>query len=101
MFAQVETDAGKASIRLNGRFDFSAHRAFRESCAQALAASEVGELEIDLGAVDDLDSSALGMPLMLREKAQSANKVVALANCRGAVRRVLDIANFAKLFEIR
>ena len=101
MFAQVETDAGKTCIRLNGRFDFSAHRAFRESYAPWLDADEVRELEIDLGAVDYLDSSALGMLLMLREKAQAANKAVSLANCRGAVRQVLDIANFGKLFSIR
>jgi hypothetical protein len=29
------------------------------------------------------------------------NKTVSLCNCRGAVRQVLDIANFAKLFAIR
>ena len=34
------------------------------------------ELEIDLAAVDYLDSSALGMLLMLREKAQAADKTV-------------------------
>ena len=101
MFAQVVTDAGKACIRLNGRFDFGAHRAFRESYTRVLDASEVHELEIDLGEVDYLDSSALGMLLMLREKAQAANKAVSLANCRGAVRQVLDIANFGKLFSIR
>src|SRR5512134_2027698 len=101
MFARVETDAGKASIRLIGRFDFSAHRAFRESCSEALAAGEVRELEIDLAAVDYLDSSALGTLLTLREKAQAARKTVSVANCRGAVRQVLDIANFGKLFAIR
>jgi anti-anti-sigma factor len=51
--------------------------------------------------VDYLDSSGLGMLLMLREKAQAANKTVSLRNCRGAVRQVLDIANFAKLFTIK
>ena len=101
MFAQLQTEAGKASIRLNGRFDFSAHRAFRESWSEALAAGEVRELEIDLAAVDYLDSSALGMLLMLREKAQAANKAVSLANCRAAVRQVLDMADFGKLFAIR
>jgi anti-anti-sigma factor len=101
MQANVETAKGKTRIQLNGRFDFSAHRIFRESYAASLDASDVHELEIDLARVDYLDSSALGMLLMLREKAQAANKSVFLSNCRGPVRQVLDIANFGRLFPIK
>ena len=36
------------------------------------------------------------MLLMLRDKAIAANKTVALANCRGAVRQVLDINSIPK-----
>jgi anti-anti-sigma factor len=100
MLANVEAANGKVRIRLNGRFDFSAHRVFRDSYTASLDAGDVRELEIDLGAVDYLDSSALGMLLMLREKAEAANKTVSLANCRGSVRQVLDIDNFGKLFAI-
>jgi anti-anti-sigma factor len=101
MQASVQTREGKARISLTGRFDFSAHRTFRESYAAPLAAADVRELEIDLGAVDYLDSSALGMLLMLREKAHAANKSVSLSSCHGPVRQVLDIANFSKLFQIK
>jgi anti-anti-sigma factor len=101
MHANVETEAGLARIRLNGRFDFSAHRIFRESYTPSLDAGSVCELEIDLDQVDYLDSSALGMLLMLREKAQAANKRVSLTNCKGSVRQVLEIANFGKLFTIK
>ena len=41
------------------------------------------------------------MLLMLREKAQAANKSVALANCTGPVKKILDVANFNRLFAIR
>ena len=44
--------------------------------------------------VDYLDSSALGMFLMLRDKLGGANKEVALTGVRGNVKQVLDIANF-------
>ena len=101
MQARVENSGGRAVISLTGRFDFTAHRAFREACAAPLESNQVAELEIDLAAVDYLDSSALGMLLMLREKAQAANKTVVLSNCRGAARQVLDIANFGKLFVMK
>jgi anti-anti-sigma factor len=50
--------------------------------------------------VDYLDSSALGMLLMLRDKAKGAAREVVLTKCTGAVKQVLDIANFGKLFRI-
>jgi anti-anti-sigma factor len=89
----------KAVIVLEGRFDFNAYREFREAVDQAL--KEAGrEIQVDLGAVDYLDSSALGMLLMLRDKAKGAAKEVALANARGSVKQVIDIANFGKLFTL-
>ena len=36
MHASVESEPGRARIRLNGRFDFSAHRVFRESYSPSL-----------------------------------------------------------------
>lgn len=90
----------RALIRLQGRFDFNAHREFRDAVDNALRDATAREIQVDLGDVDYLDSSALGMLLMLRDKARGGNKTVSLVNCRGAVRQVLDIANFSKLFSI-
>jgi len=61
----------------------------------------VREIVIDFGEVDYLDSSALGMLLLLREKADGASKRVVLAGLQGTVKQVLEIANFGKLFSIR
>ena len=59
------------------------------------------EITIHFGEVDYLDSSALGMLLLLREKAEGTGKSVILAGLHGTVKQVLDIANFGKLFSIR
>jgi anti-anti-sigma factor len=90
-----------AEIQLRGRFDLSEHRAFKASYEIPLTQSEVDELQIDMAGVEYLDSSALGMLLILKERAGARNKRLALVNCAGAVRRILDIANFGKLFAIR
>ncbi|MDO8931335.1 MAG: STAS domain-containing protein [Rhodocyclaceae bacterium] len=100
MDTNVVTNGSCAVIRLSGRFDFNAHREFREAVDQALADPALNEVQVDLAAVDYLDSSALGMLLMLRDKARSAGRSVSLANCRGAVKQVIEIANFSKLFPI-
>ena len=101
MQANLSQASGVAVVRLQGRFDFNTHREFREVTEAAVGAEGVREIQVDLGEVDYLDSSALGMLLMLRDRARNSNKAIALVNCRGSVRQVLDIANFGKLFTIR
>ncbi len=90
-----------ASLALNGRFDFHCHREFRVAYEALLGRPEIHEILIDFREVEYLDSSALGMLLLLREKATAGGKKVALANLTGTVKQVLDIANFGKLFTIR
>jgi anti-anti-sigma factor len=91
---------GVATLALQGRFDFNSHRVFREATEQALSNGEVQTLNVDMAQVEYLDSSALGMLLMLRDKTKASNRRVTLVNCRGPVKQVLEIANFAKLFEL-
>ncbi len=99
MQTNVSNRDGKTVIVLQGRFDFNSHREFREAVDQAVKEA-AREVHVDLGGVDYLDSSALGMLLMLRDKAKGAGKEVALANVRGSVKQVIDIANFGKLFAL-
>jgi anti-anti-sigma factor len=93
-------DNGRAVVELQGRFDFNSHREFRESCNACLGDVKVREIELVLGGVEYLDSSALGMLLMLKERADAAAKRVFLSGCRGTVKQVLDIANFSRIFSI-
>jgi anti-anti-sigma factor len=50
--------------------------------------------------VEYIDSSALGMLLVLRDKAKESGKSVRLVNCHGMIKQVLDIAHFERFFEI-
>jgi HptB-dependent secretion and biofilm anti anti-sigma factor len=100
MQTNVIKNQDRVEIRLQGRFDFNAHQEFRKAIDGALAEAGSVGVVVDLGGVEYLDSSALGMLLMLRDKAKTLGKPVALANCRGVVKQVLDIANFGKLFEM-
>lgn len=100
---QIKTtvENNKAKIAMSGRFDFNSHRQFRDAYDAILQNPEAKEIELDLGAVDYLDSSALGMLLLLREKTGNAGKSMVLTNCKGVVQQVLEVANFNKLFTIR
>ncbi|HZX32524.1 MAG TPA: STAS domain-containing protein [Rhodocyclaceae bacterium] len=100
MQTNVTKDGNKAVIKLSGRFDFNTHRDFRSAYEPLVADSSVREVRVDFDGVDYLDSSALGMLLMLRDKMNGASKEVSLGNVKGSVKQVLDIANFSKLFKI-
>lgn len=100
MQANVSKDGAKAVIRLSGRFDFNTHREFRGAYEPLVADAAIRTVTVDFTGVDYLDSSALGMLLMLRDKLGGASKEVLLTGVRGNVNQVLDIANFGKLFQI-
>jgi HptB-dependent secretion and biofilm anti anti-sigma factor len=100
MHTSMQIINGRAVVVLRGRFDFNAHRAFRNSCNSPLASLAVRELELDLGGVEYLDSSALGMLLLLKERADEVRKPVVLSNCRGIVKEALTSASFDKIFNM-
>ena len=100
MQVSTRTEGQRAVLRLSGRFEFNSHREFREAVDRIMQADGIQELMVDLMDVEYVDSSALGMLLMVRERANSAKIGLTLANPRGMVRQALDIAHFEKLFSI-
>ena len=99
MEANLKNVGNSTVIQLQGRFDFRVHHVFRDAVDSALAGTATA-IQVDFGGVDYLDSSALGLLLMLRDKSKSAGRKVSLANCTGAVKQALDIGNFGSLFAI-
>ena len=88
-------------VALRGRFDFSAHKEFRNGYDAALTNPGVQTLVVEMSGVEYLDSAALGMLLLLQERATAAHKQVVLAHPSESARQVLEVANFHKLFSIR
>ena len=94
----THSDGGKTlAIKVDGRFDFSAHDEFRE----AYGGSSAEHYVVDLAGVEYLDSSALGLMVLLREHAGGEAANVEIINCSTDVRRILTIASFHRLFQIR
>lgn len=88
----------ETTVSVAGRFDYRIYDSFKASYTAIPEESTC--INIDLSATDYMDSSALGMLLMLREHVGRAAKIL-LVNPTPDVRRVLSIANFDKLFSIR
>lgn len=98
MDISIETVADRAVVHLAGRFDTQSSMALRNAARPLLDAPELGALVIDLAQVTYIDSSALGLLLLLREQATEIGKSIILANCSPDVMRVLSITHFHKLF---
>jgi HptB-dependent secretion and biofilm anti anti-sigma factor len=90
-----------ARISMAGRFDFQVHREFKDAYSALLVNDAVSEIEIEMSRVDYLDSSALGMLILLNERAKEAKKIITLLNASSVVAQVLDVANFSKIFNIK
>lgn len=89
-----------AQITISGRFDFQLNRRFKEAYAHLIQNDHVREIGVELSLVEYIDSSALGMLMLLNQHANSRNKSVTLLNPSGVASHVLDVANFSKLFNI-
>jgi anti-anti-sigma factor len=94
-FVRTNVANGVVTIYVEGRFDFNCHRDFRRAYE---GAGPMNECVVDLSATEYLDSSALGMLLVLREAVGSSR--LRITNSRPAVRRILEIANFQSLFSM-
>ncbi|MCU7810856.1 MAG: STAS domain-containing protein [Candidatus Thiodiazotropha sp. (ex Notomyrtea botanica)] len=94
----VSDDEKTVTIKVAGRFDFSTHQDF----VQVYKSYSKGEKSfvVDLEGAEYMDSSAMGMLLQLREYNVHGESVV-LMNGNDAVKDVLRIANFGKLFSIQ
>lgn len=91
----------EATIQIHGHFNFSQHGAFRDACKAVLAHQTIQSLEINLMEVDHLDSSALGMLLVLRDQVDERRiPRLLISNTKPVVRQIFAIAKFDKFFEI-
>ncbi len=93
-----DQDAQKLTISIRGRFDFSAHKDFRESYEQTQ--NPANSYSIDMSDANYIDSSALGMLLLLRDHAGGDHADVEIVNCNADVKKILTISNFDQLFTI-
>ncbi|MBF6028716.1 STAS domain-containing protein [Pseudomonas sp. P115] len=96
--SEVSLDGKKLTIAIKGRFDFGSHQTFREAYERFYKVPEL--YVVDLKETTYLDSSALGMLLLLRDHAGGDDADVRVINSNSDVRKILGISNFDKLFDI-
>ncbi len=97
--SQLTEDGSKLEITVTDRFDFSQHKAFRD--AYGSVSLDGLEIVIDLAQARAMDSSALGMLLVLRERAGGGRSNISLVGMNPNIASVLAVSRFEKLFQLR
>ncbi len=95
---RLDSSSNTLTINISGRFDFGINQDFRKATDQVT--STVKAIIVNMARVDYLDSSALGMLLVLRDKVGESNTAVCIRHSNPDVRKILEIANFDKLFTV-
>jgi anti-anti-sigma factor len=96
--ATTSEDGRTLEIVVSGRFQFSVHREFRDTYTKFTVPG--GLVRINLAQTEYMDSAALGMILLLNEHVKQHRARIVLSKPSAMIRRILDIANFDKLFVI-
>ncbi len=87
-------------LQLRGRFDFSQYSVFKAEQERVTDRQDVRHIVMDFADLNYLDSAALGLLLVLQERARERDQSVTIRHARGLVRDILDVAHFDRLFVI-
>lgn len=94
------TLADSIIVRAPSRFDFRFVGDFKVHMEAAIGGGG-SEVVVDLAETTYLDSSALGMLLVLRDRAKAKGKAIIISRPEGVVREALQRARFEKIFAFR
>ncbi len=98
IYHQYDTSKKTFTIKVMGDFNFGEHQSFRKTVEHITP--EMDSIVIDLQNTAYMDSSALGMLLVMLDKTNKNQQTVKIININSEVRKLLDVANFDKLCSI-
>ena len=94
----ISQDGKQVVISVRGRFDFSLHQNFRDAYSKCVDQNITYIL--DLSHTDYMDSSALGMILLLKDHVDLYASKLVISKPSDTVNKILEIAQFHRLMTI-
>jgi len=95
----ISKEKNQVVITIKNNFDFSLHQHFRDTYAGCDDPHTT--FILDLSHTEYMDSSALGMILLLKDHADSIDGKVVINNPSETVYKILEIAQFHRLVSIK
>lgn len=94
----VRNSSEETTIMVRGKITFQDHGSFNEVVDLLKRQSPGGKFAFDLENVDFIDSAAMGMFVIASDAAKKGDVRVVLRKPGDRVRRVMELANFERLF---
>lgn len=98
MSVDYKVSNGVLYVTVSGRFDSSERDKFREM--NKLLEKDIKQIEFDLAHAEFMDSSALGMLLVMRDKLVGEKSAFKIKNANNLVKNTLVIVKFDEIFEL-
>ncbi len=96
--SKLSVDGKQLIISIDERFDFSLHQQFRD--AYNNITTQKLTYILNLSQTEYMDSSALGMILLLKDHVQHYAGELIISRPSDTVRKILEIAQFQRLMTI-
>ena len=100
MTIQTQIQDTTFQMIIQDRFDSSSYTEFKNIVEQIMANKLIKSISVDVSSLEYMDSAAMGMLMLLDEKAEALKKSVSLISVPGRVADILKTANADKLFSI-
>ena len=94
----ISKESKKTVISVAGRFDFSLHQQFRDAYSQCTGQNF--DYVLDLSRTEYMDSSALGMILLLKDHVEIHSSKLVISKPSDTVNKILEIAQFHRLMTV-
>lgn len=95
---QISKNGRVITLSIEGRFDFSVHQSFREAYCNNTQRNR--QYCLNLSETSYIDSSGLGMILLLKNHTEKTKSEIVIKNPSESVHKILDIAQFHRLMKI-
>lgn len=95
---QISASTNQVIIAIDNNFDFSLHQHFRDAYSNCNTPKT--SFVLDLSNTQYMDSSALGMILLLKDHADNLGGKVIIKQPSDTVYKILEIAQFHRLVTI-
>lgn len=93
---KIDSD-DRVTIQIPAEFNFKVHHDFRQAYSTEATNRR---FDVDLGQVKHMDSSALGMLLLLYQHCGESKDNLYLINCSPQIKKIFEVARFHEFFNI-
>lgn len=100
MPVSLNIQSGAATVAVSGDATPELLRDIRQHCEQALEVPDCARLDLDLSALDSLDSAMLGVLLLVKEKAMGRGTALRLLGIQGQALKQFQAARFDRMFTL-